>query len=155
MPQFSHPSHGKVAGFISSKTIRLTFLGLSYGLRLPRTFAATLLTLPIAPQPKHATMQSSPSIFRKLRNSPRGWMKISAKGSPFLAYPQAHQLKLRTSNALRRVNHERKRRSRVASFFPNQASVLRLITALLVEISEQSETGRIYLNMKPQNHSQN
>ena len=33
--------------------------------------------------------------------------------------------------------------------FPNEASVLRLVTALLVELSEQWETGKIYLNMEP------
>ena len=35
--------------------------------------------------------------------------------------------------------------------FPNEASVLRLVTALLSEISEQWETGKIYLNMNSQN----
>lgn len=68
--------------------------------------------------------------------------------------PTAHQRKIRTSNALERVNQERKRRTRVASLFANELSVLRLITALLVEISEQWETGKIYLNMKPLNRSQ-
>ena len=62
--------------------------------------------------------------------------------------------KLRTSNALERVNQEIKRRTRVASLFPNEASVLRLVTALLVEISEQWETGKIYLNMKSLNRPQ-
>lgn len=33
--------------------------------------------------------------------------------------------------------------------FPNEASVLRLVTALLVELSEQWETGKIYLTMEP------
>jgi putative transposase len=47
---------------------------------------------------------------------------------------------------------ELKRRTRVAGMFVNEASVLRLITALLNEISEQWETGKIYLNME--NHNQ-
>ena len=54
----------------------------------------------------------------------------------------------RTSNALERVNLELKRRTRVAGMFPNEASVLRLVTALLVEISDQWQTGKTYLNMK-------
>ena len=41
------------------------------------------------------------------------------------------------------------RRTRVASLFPNEASLLRLISALLCEISEERLTVKIYLNMKP------
>jgi transposase-like protein len=70
------------------------------------------------------------------------------EGFTVFSLPTAHQRKLRTSNALERVNQELKRRTRVASLFPNEASVLRLITALLVEISDQWATGKIYLNMK-------
>ena len=61
-----------------------------------------------------------------------------------------HQKRMRTSNALERVNQELKRRTRVARVFPNEKSLLRLITALLVETSDEWETGTLYLNMKPQ-----
>ena len=78
------------------------------------------------------------------------WMEDNLpQGLSVFALPAAHQRKLRTSNALERVNQELKRRTRVASLFPNEASVLRLVTALLVEISEQWETGKLYLNMQP------
>ena len=77
------------------------------------------------------------------------WLEANLhEGFTVFAFPSAHQRRLRTSNALERVNQELKRRTRVASLFPNEASVLRLITALLVEISDQWETGKIYLNMK-------
>lgn len=55
---------------------------------------------------------------------------------------------MRTSNALERVNQELKRRTRVARVFPNENSLLRLITALLVETSDEWETGKLYLNMQ-------
>ena len=55
------------------------------------------------------------------------------------------------SNATERVNQEIKRRTRVASLFPNEASLLRLVTALLAETSAEWETGKIYLNMDNQN----
>lgn len=61
----------------------------------------------------------------------------------------AHQRRLRTSNALERVNQELKRRTRVASLFPNEASLLRLTSALLCEINEEWLTGKTYLNMNP------
>ena len=47
-----------------------------------------------------------------------------------------------------RLNRELKRRTRVASLFPNEASALRLASAVLAETSEEWETGRIYLSME-------
>lgn len=69
-------------------------------------------------------------------------------GLTVFAFPPAHQRRLRTSNALERINLELKRRIRVASLFPNEASLLRLISALLGEINEEWLTAKIYLNMK-------
>jgi len=40
---------------------------------------------------------------------------------------------------------EIRRRSRVALLFPNEASLLRLASAVLIEISADWETGKIYL----------
>lgn len=56
---------------------------------------------------------------------------------------------MRTSNAIERVNQELKRRTRVASLFPNESALLRLATALLCEMSNAWLTGKIYLNMNP------
>lgn len=50
--------------------------------------------------------------------------------------PRAFQRKLRTVNGLELVNREIKRRTRVATIFPNSASCLRLVSALLVETHE-------------------
>jgi len=35
----------------------------------------------------------------------------------------------------------------MATIFPNEASTLRLVSAVLSEITEEWETGKIYLNM--------
>jgi transposase-like protein len=48
---------------------------------------------------------------------------------------------LRTTNLLERVNEEIKRRTRVARLFPNEASCLRLVTAVLMEIAEDWQTA--------------
>jgi transposase-like protein len=69
------------------------------------------------------------------------------QGFTAFSLPVAHQSRLRTSDALERINREIKRRTRVARVFPNEISLLRLITALLCETSEERETGKIYLNM--------
>jgi putative transposase len=63
--------------------------------------------------------------------------------------PQAHRVRRRTTNALERINRELKRRTRVASLFPNAASCLRLVSALLTEFDEEWMSGKIYLTMKP------
>ena len=60
----------------------------------------------------------------------------------------ADETGVRTSNGLERLNKEIKRRTRVATLFPNEASVLRLVSAVLSEISDDWETERSCLNMK-------
>ena len=78
------------------------------------------------------------------------WMEENIpQGFTVFSLPAAHHRRMRTSNAIERVNQELKRRTRVASLFPNEASLLRLISALLCEISEEWLTGKIYLNMNP------
>jgi transposase-like protein len=61
---------------------------------------------------------------------------------------ETHRRRMRTTNGLERINLELKRRTRVATLFPNEAALARLVTALLMEISEEWETGKIYLSMK-------
>ena len=69
------------------------------------------------------------------------------EGFTVFQFPVEHRVKIRTSNPLERVNKELKRRTRVVSIFPNEASCLRLVSAVLMEISEEWETGKIYLKM--------
>ena len=70
------------------------------------------------------------------------------EGLTVFLLPKAHRLRMRTSNSLERLNREIKRRTRVVSLFPNEASLLRLASALLVETDDDWQTGKIYLNMK-------
>lgn len=62
-------------------------------------------------------------------------------------FPEEHRTRLRTTNGLERVSQEIKRRTRVVRIFPNEASCLRLISAVLMEISEEWKTGKVYLSM--------
>jgi transposase-like protein len=55
--------------------------------------------------------------------------------------PASHRRRLRTTNLLERVNEEIKRRTRVARLFPNEASCLRLVSAILMEISDDWQTA--------------
>ena len=65
-----------------------------------------------------------------------------------LGCPPPHRRRLRTTNGLERLNKEIKRRTRVATLFPNEASLLRLVSAVLSEISDEWETQRTYLTME-------
>ncbi len=55
--------------------------------------------------------------------------------------------RLRTSNMCETLNSCIKRRTRVVGLFPNEASLERLVTAVLMEISEDWETGKTYLTL--------
>ena len=77
------------------------------------------------------------------------WLSANVPdGLTVFALPVAHRRRLRTSNLLERLNKEIKRRTRVATLFPNEASLLRLVSAVLMEISEEWETEKIYLRME-------
>ena len=61
-------------------------------------------------------------------------------------FPVEHRRRLRTNNGLERLNREVKRRTRVATLFPNEDSLLRLATAVLMEIDEEWQTEKRYLS---------
>ena len=69
------------------------------------------------------------------------------EGLGVMGLAQSHRRLLRTTNMLERQNKEIKRRTRVATLFPNTDSCLRLVSAVLMEVSEGWETGRKYLTM--------
>jgi putative transposase len=71
-----------------------------------------------------------------------------AQGLTVFTLPPSHRRKLRTVNSLERLNKEIKRRTRVATLFPNEASLLRLVSAVLSEIDDDWSTGRVYLNVE-------
>ena len=76
------------------------------------------------------------------------WMeKAIPEGLTVFALPSAHWKKMRTSNMLERLNKEIKRRTSVATLFPNEASLLRLVSAVLMETSEEWESGKVYLRI--------
>ena len=69
------------------------------------------------------------------------------EGLTIFAFPEAHRKRLRTSNACENVNNQIKRRTRVVGLFPSEESLLRLVTGVLIEISETWETGKVYLTL--------
>ncbi len=77
------------------------------------------------------------------------WAEVNLpEGFTVFAFPKNHQRRLRTSNVVERLHREIRRRTRVVSIFPSEASCLRLVSAVLMEQSEAWETGRVYLRFK-------
>jgi transposase-like protein len=65
------------------------------------------------------------------------------EGLAVFQIPKDHRKRMRTTNMLERQNKELKRRTRVATLFPNEASLLRLVTAVLVELNDEWETSNM------------
>ena len=91
------------------------------------------------------------TVTRYQKSAPglAGWLEANVpEAITVFGFPPGHRRRLRTNNGLERLNKEIKRRTRVATLFPNEASLLRLVSAVLSEISDDWETERSYLNME-------
>ena len=111
--------------------------------------AADIRAIFQAPDLTHAQELLRKTVQKYSKSQPKlaAWMEENLQeGFAVFAFPTAHQRLLRTSNLLERVNRELKRRSRVVGIFPNPDSCLRLLSANLMELSEQWESGKIYLS---------
>lgn len=94
-------------------------------------------------------LRKSVEKYAKIAPKLADWMEVNLpEGFSVFAFPRLHQKRLRTSNILERLSQEIKRRTRVVRVFPNEEACLRLVSAVLMEFSEDWEFGRIYLNME-------
>ena len=76
------------------------------------------------------------------------WMEENLpQGLSVFELPAKHRKRMRTTNPLERLHEEINRRTRVARLFPNEASLLRLVSAIEMEISEDWVAGKRYLDM--------
>ena len=95
-----------------------------------------------------ARLKERIAFYSKTAPKLAAWMEVNIpQGLTVFALPSTHQRRMRTSNAIERVNQELKRRTRVASIFPNESSLLRLISSLLCEQSNEWLTSKSYLTM--------
>lgn len=55
----------------------------------------------------------------------------------FMSFPKEHRTKLHSTNPIERLNGEIKRRTEVVGIFPNEAAIVRLVGALLLEQNDE------------------
>jgi transposase-like protein len=106
-----------------------------------------------APSREKAEQYLAETVEKYAQIAPRlaDWLEVNLpEGFSFFAFPAAHWKRIRTSNSLERVSQEIKRRTRVVRVFPNEGSCLRLVSSILMEIGEEWEFGRLYLQMDPE-----
>lgn len=97
--------------------------------------------LPTAQRRLQEVMQQYQKGLRQLAQ----WLEANVPESlTVFAVPAPQRRYLRTTNLLERLHKELKRRTRVASLFPNNDSLLRLVSAVLAEVSEDWECGKVY-----------
>jgi len=85
-------------------------------------------------------------VYQKKAPKLSEWMRRAIpEGLTVYEIPAPHRRRLRTTNLVEWMNKEMKRRTRVATLFPNEASLLRLVSAICSEISDDWEAARRYL----------
>lgn len=107
--------------------------------------AADIRSMFNAPDRKTAEELLQAAIQKYAVSAPRlsAWLEDNlSEGFSVFDFPLEHRRTIRTTNSLERINKEIRRRTRVVGVFPNEASCLRLVSALLMEISEEWQIGK-------------
>jgi hypothetical protein len=66
----------------------------------------------------------------------------------FLTFPKEHRSQLHSTNPLERLNKEVKRRTHVVGIFPNEAAIVRLVGALMLEQNDEWAVTRRYMSLE-------
>jgi putative transposase len=114
--------------------------------------AADIRSIFNAPDLEEAERLLSKNVekYRKKAARLSVWMEENIPdGLAVFALPATHRRRLRTSNMVERQNREIRRRTRVSGLFPNEAALLRLVSAILMEVSEEWESAdKVYLKLE-------
>ena len=111
--------------------------------------AATIRAIFNASDQVSAQQQLAVAVSRYKDSAPKlsAWMeKAIPEGLVVMSFAEPVRRLLRTSNGQERLNLEMRRRFKVIGSFVNEASCLRLASAVLMEISDEWESGKVYLN---------
>lgn len=99
---------------------------------------------------EHAELELKKLIvkYQKPATELANWMESNIpEGLAAFSLPAKVRTRLRTSNMCETLNGIIKRRTKVVGVFPNSDSLLRLVTGVIIEISDEWEVGKTYLNL--------
>ncbi|MFT3719636.1 transposase [Pseudorhodoferax sp.] len=66
----------------------------------------------------------------------------------FMTFPRAHWTQIYSTNPLERLNAQIKRRTNVVGIFPNDASIVRLVGAMMLEQNDEWSLNRRYIQLE-------
>ena len=122
-----------------------------------------LACVPKASQSLVGTLVRQVFVQPDVKNAKQSWRQVADQLRPrfpraaalmdeaeedvlaYFDFPQAHRVKLHSTNTLERLNKEVKRRANVVGIFPNEGSIMRLIGAVLMEQNEEWQLQHRYM----------
>ena len=113
-----------------------------------REVASVLRSILTAPDDSTAKQLLTDAVKKYEHEMPKlsGWMEENVSESlNHFHFPEQHHQRIRTSNLMERLNKEIRRRTRQVGVFPNEESCERLVSAILIEIADEWQTGICYL----------
>jgi transposase-like protein len=86
----------------------------------------------IAPRPSQTWRKVADQLRPRIRKLAELMDEAEADVIAFMAFPKSHWAKLHSTNPIERLNKEVKRRADVVGIFPDEASITRLVGAILL-----------------------
>jgi transposase-like protein len=102
--------------------------------------AAMVKTVYLQPDQESARLQANNVVEQLCKRFPQA-MKILDDGVmdslSYMAFPKEQWTQLHSTNLLERLNREVRRRTNVVSIFPNREALIRLVSAILMEVDDE------------------
>lgn len=117
-----------------------------------RGAVAAMLKTIFAQETKDEAVAQWDAVAEALREKqPKLGQMMDASRDDVLAYmdfPKDHWKQIASTNPLERLNKEIKRRSDVVGIFPNEAAIIRLVGALMLETNDEWAVARRYMTLE-------